>query len=331
MSDLYIFNKKVDSIFQLLGEKENDISYSVGYTLSTCKHFMQNFLTLLKIKTPFDPDKIKIRLQTHEKEKGFTDFEIIQEGEFHILVEAKRGWNFPTFEQLKKYSDRPSFKNSLAKDKRIIIFNESIPAYTKSHFKSNKIGIIEVEVIPWRTLEKLSISSIKMGRDNENRLLRDLNFYLQKISTMQNVDSNWVYVVSLGRGGPDNWNLTWQEIVNKHKKYFHGVGGNKSGWPAEPPNYIAFRYNGKLQSIHHIDSYQVFTDPSLHFPKVPKQIWGECYLYDLGPAIIPLKEVKAGKKIIRSMRVWAMLDLLLTCDTIQDARDKSHQRDQHSL
>ena len=30
------------------------------------------------------------------------------------------------------------------------------------------------------------------------------------------------------------------------------------------------------------------------------------------------------------MRVWAMLDLLLTCETIQDARDKSHAREQHS-
>jgi hypothetical protein len=146
---------------------------------------------------------------------------------------------------------------------------------------------------------------------------------------MQKVDSNWVFVVSLGHGGPDKWNISWRDIVVKHNKYFHPVGGSKGGWPAEPPNYIAFRYDGKLQSIHHIDRYQVFTDPSLHFPNVPKQQWGECYLYDLGKAIIPSQEVKTGKKIFRNMRVKAMLDLLLTSSTIEEARDKSKAREHH--
>ena len=143
---------------------------------------------------------------------------------------------------------------------------------------------------------------------------------------MQKIDSNWVYVVSLGSGIPDKWNVSWQEIVNKHLKYFHPVGGGKGGWPTEPPNYIAFRYNGKLQTIHHIDKYEVFTDPSAHFKTIPKANWNPHYLYYLGSAIKSSKDVKAGKKIVRSMRVWAMLDLLLTSKTIQEARDKSNAR-----
>ena len=70
----------------------------------------------------------------------------------------------------------------------------------------------------------------------------------------------------------------------------------------------------------------MFTDPSLHFKKTLKETWDPHYLYHLGPTIRPAHEVKAGKKIIRSMRVWAMLDLLLTSQTIQDARDNSHAR-----
>ena len=327
MSELYIFNKKIESIFQLLGEKENNISYSVAYSLSTCKEFLKNFLKHLGIRTPFDPEKIKIILQQHEREKGFTDFEIIQEREFHILIEAKRGWSFPSLDQLTKYTKRHSFKNSRAKEKRFLIFNESTPAFTQTHFKTNKIDDTVIEVIPWQILEKLTIASIKKGRDADNRLLRELNLYLQKISTMQKIDSNWVYVVSIGPGGPEKWNISWRDVVVKYNKYFCPVGGSKGGWPVEPPNYIAFRYEGKLQFIHHIDSYQVFTDPSLHFPNVPKQQWGECYLYDLGPAIKPPREVKSGKKIVRQIRVWAMLDLLLTSSTIEEARDKSKARE----
>lgn len=326
MADLYIFNDKIESVFQLLGQKENDISYSVGYAFSNCRHFLQKFLQHIKIKAPFDPDKIKIRLQTHEKEKGFTDFEIIQDNEFHIIVEAKRGWTFPSKAQLDKYATRPTFVSSTAKDKRIVVFNESIPAFTKTHFGITTIKTIPVEVISWNDIQKIASSSKAIGRDTENRLLKELNIYLDKISSMQKIDSNWVYVVSLGSGIPDKWSVSWQDIVNKHSKYFHPVGGSKGGWPAEPPNYIAFRYGGKLQSIHHIHKYEVFTDPSIHFKTIPKGTWDPHYLYDLGPAIRPSHEVKAGKKIIRSMRVWAMLDLLLTSQTIQDARDKSDAR-----
>jgi len=250
MTELYIFNNKVESIFQLLGQKENDISYSVGFAFGNCRQFLQKFLQHINIKTPFQPDKIKIRLQAHEKESGFTDFEIIQENEFHIIIEAKRGWAFPTQTQLDKYAARLSFKNSTAKDKRIIVFNESIPAFTKTHFNPS----FPVDVISWKIIYQLSTSSKSIGRDAENRILKELNIYLNKISSMQKIDSNWVYVVSLGSGIPDKWSISWQDIVNKHLKYFHPVGGGKGGWPAEPPNYIAFRYDGKLQTIHHIRS-----------------------------------------------------------------------------
>ena len=330
MSDLYIFDNKIDTIFQLIGQKENDISYSVGYTFANCPRFLESFLKQLNINARFQPDKIRIKLQTHEKNKGFTDFEILQENEFHIIIEAKRGWNFPNKSQLNKYISRPSFKKSSAKTKLIIIFNESTPHYTKAHFKGSPSKSIPAQVISWHTIRKLAASSIKNSGNRENRLLKELIKYLDKISTMQKIDSNWVYVVSLGWKKPIKWQINWQDIVNKKSKYFHPVGGGRGGWPAEPPNYIAFRYGGKLQSIHHVDNYEVFTDPSIYFSEIPKGNWDPHYLYHLGPKISSTNIVKSGKKIIRSMRVWAMLDLLLTCNTIQEARDKSKEREKHT-
>jgi hypothetical protein len=153
MTDLFIYDNKVENIFQLLGEKENDISYSVGYAFANCHHFLHNFLKHLNITTAFEAEKIKIKLQTHEKEKGFTDFEIIQEGEFHLTVEAKRGWIFPNNQQLKKYASRKCFKDSTAKNKRIIIFNESTAAFTQAHFAMTAISSHPVKVVSWQTVQ----------------------------------------------------------------------------------------------------------------------------------------------------------------------------------
>jgi hypothetical protein len=49
------------------------------------------------------------------------------------------------------------------------------------------------------------------------------------------------------------------------------------------------------------------------------------YFYWLGPAIKPDHEVKTGK-IWRSGGVSAALELLLTCDTISEARDRTDER-----
>lgn len=328
MPDLYLFNTKIESIFQLLGEKENDISYSVGYSLANNRQLLYNFLQHLNIKT-LQLDKVKIKLQTHEKDSGFTDFEIMQEGQFHLIVEAKRGWIFPTENQLNKYASRLTFKNSSAIDKRIIIFNESTPVYAQTHFPKKIINSFPVQVISWQTIQRITNSSVKRGRQAENNILQNLDKYLNKISTMQKIDSNMVFVVSLGWSKPNNWQINWQDIVNKKRKYFHPVGGRKGGWPAEPPNYIAFRYGGKLQTIHHIDKYEVFTNPATHFKEIPSANWEPHYLYYLGPSIAPTRDVKTGK-IYPSGRKWAMLDLLLTSDSVSEASDKTWQRQQNS-
>lgn len=102
------------------------------------------------------------------------------------------------------------------------------------------------------------------------------------------------------------------------------MGGG--GWPKEPPNYIAFRYYGKLQSIHHIESYIVTKDLNVNIPEMPSKT-ESCafFVYDLGPAIFPSKEVKTGT-IYPNGRVWCHLDTLLTCDTISEARDLTKKR-----
>ena len=54
------------------------------------------------------------------------------------------------------------------------------------------------------------------------------------------------------------------------------------------------------------------------------------FVYRLGPAIRPQKEVRTGN-IYRNGKVWAMLDTLLTCDTISEARDLTKRRKQQEV
>ena len=139
---------------------------------------------------------------------------------------------------------------------------------------------------------------------------------------MQSVTSNETYVVSVSGDTFEGGETTFIEVVEKFRMYFHPVG---PGWPPNPPNYIGFRWNGQLQSIHHIESYEIITDYHPHFPSVPSSKIEPHFLYRLGPAIRPTHRVRTGN-IYKNGRRWAHLDLLLTSETIWDAWDKTNQR-----
>jgi hypothetical protein len=75
------------------------------------------------------------------------------------------------------------------------------------------------------------------------------------------------------------------------------------------------------------EGYEVFTDPQEHLEEIPStaHAWERHFLYRLGPPLVPPKEVRTGN-LFRAARVEAGLDLLLTCDTISDARDQTQAR-----
>lgn len=322
MSELFIHKKKINSVFQLLGEKENDISYSVGWALANSHNFLDVFLkAAVDWNGEYSPDDILVRLQGHESGGGFTDFEIEYPGYFHLIIEAKKGWNFPGENQLIKYTKRVNFKKSSAKIKKLLVLSESSEEYANAHFKIGRLKGIDIKTISWKDVYNYSKKAMIGGSHAEKRLLIELNKYLESIMTMQNQDSNWVYIVSLNNRPPvAGATISHIEIVNNKHRYWHPVGG---GWPKEPPNYIAFRYRGKLQSIHHIERYTVFTDPHEIIKEVPSTDWKvPHFAYKLGPGFSPANEVKNGK-LFGSGRVKVRLDKLFTCETISEARDAS--------
>ena len=323
MSELVAYGTEVSSVFQLIGNLENDITKSIAWALARCPEFLKaviNEVMSLEINT----QNVRIKYQEFEKNKGITDLEITDDTSFYIIIEAKRGWILPGAEQLALYSQRRNIIESPVSHKAIISMSECSEDYANAYLPFKVINDIPVKHLSWKKIYELA-NSAKVGSSiSHKNMLKELMRYLGGIMTMQAKESNWVYVVSLSTEKPENCDLTWVELVEKKMKYFHPFGIN--GWPKEPPNYIGFRYGGRLQSIYHIESYSItknIHDEIEEMPNVEDEY--EHFVYSLGKPIIPSKVVKTGN-IYASGRKWAMLDTLLTANTIHEASEISKQR-----
>jgi len=314
-AEITLHGRSINSIFELLGLKENDITYSLGWAFSQCVSFREMFLRTLFRGTR--STKVEnVLLQEYEAGSGITDIEL-RGPDTHVIIEAKRGWVLPSVSQLKQYSLR---LRSPVSRRMLVTMSECSADYARLHLPA-KVGGIAVRHLGWNDVRRLADRSD--GTHAEKRLLKQFRTYLERIVKMQEQDSNWVYVVSLGRDTPEWSALSWRDIVTTKRRYFHPFGSRR--WPKEPPNYMAFRYEGRLQSIHHVDDCKIVTDMHAEIPEIDPEPWEPHFLYALGAPIHPPKVVKTGK-IYPSGRVWAMIDLLLTCDTIAEARDRSQER-----
>lgn len=323
MRNCYLHSQKVESIFQLLGEKENDITFSLGWVMSKSPALFNFFLHEVMISDNHITGQENIFLQEHQKNHGgFTDIEIKGDN-FHLIIEAKRGWALPSTDQIQKYCCRFSKET---KQNHVVTVSECTKTYFDNFFQKPVVPF-QVTHIPWARFHSLSKMAIPFESNFEKRLLQEFIKYLEKIMTIQNLETNWVYVVSIANKIQEGYSISWRDIVEKRKKYFHPVAGG--GWPTIPPNYIAFRYDGKLQSIHHIESFVVSQDLSKEVEGLPSTDWDPHFVYSLGPAIKPTHEVKTGN-IYPSGRVWCMLDTLLTSQSISEARDISQNRIQRN-
>jgi len=111
MAELLLHGKRIESVFQLLGDHENDITYSVGWALAHSPTFLQTFLDAVAMPG-LDSANAVLRLQEYASGEGITNIEIEAPGSFHLIVEVKRGWTLPTLEQLGMYAARTASSSS---------------------------------------------------------------------------------------------------------------------------------------------------------------------------------------------------------------------------
>jgi len=325
MIELYLHNRALVSIIELLGDNENDITAGIGWALSHSPAFL-NALMRQVFPNVSKPKIQRIMLQDYHNSHGITDIEIIGE-EVHCIIEAKRGWNVPREHQLQKYAAKLS--SSRSRYCALVVMAECSDEYARLGLYLRRfVSGFKVIYLSWGDVFDIC-SPASTCTHAEKRLLTELHTYLRRIVSMQDQESNLVYVIAAGGPSVQDWcGMSWRDYVLRNRLFFLPVDG-RAHWPKEdPPNYLGFRYEGKL-SIHHVEKYEIVSALPGHIPRVRRRkSWMDepHYLCKLGPPIIdPPHEIRATKKL-RNFPVKAALDLLLTCKTIPAARNKTNKR-----
>jgi len=317
------YSRPVESVFSLIGEDERAITDSLAWVLDCCPTFRRQLLKRLAGTSPKGAN-LTVSTQTFGEKSGFTDIEISGTSDLHLVIEAKRGWTLPSEEQLRRYAKRLK-KNGLPTKANLLVSASECSGTYARLFLPHKVKGIPVRHISWRAvLDICRRSKGESSSHQEKAWLSQFGEYLKGVASMQDVQSNWVYVVSLStseiRKGSG---YTWIDVIERDESYFHPVG---STWPTSPPNYVAFRYHGRLQSIHHVEKYKVcnrLQDEDKRWPTTNRPH----FVYNLGRAIRPPLDISLGN-LYSNARVWCLIDTLLTgrYKTLKDARDASAKR-----
>jgi hypothetical protein len=319
--ELTKYGTAVPTLFHLLGSNEVDVTAALGYALARAPGFAERVLAAAGI----DDTPTEVRLEQRSELLGRTDVEI-QAGTSLVILEAKLGFAEPSEDQIERYARILAGVRAEGRAlKTAIIATTAWPDELAERRLAPVVLGSPVRHVSWRSLAAMS----SVARASETRegkaVLDDFGIFLRSVIAMTNVDSNLVYVVSLGDGGPTTGGVTWRNVVADNRLYWHKVGGDRSGWPVEPPNYLGFRWHGRLQSIRHVEGHRLFRDPKDVLPAAEPGDWGPHICYLLGPPILP-QGAASSKGLWPSGRCWVALDLLLLCDSIAEARDLTRQR-----
>ena len=318
--DLRLSGKEIDTVFRLNGVDENSVTFAFGWALSRSPILLRTIIYDLA-KCEFDPELVSIELQKFGKDKGFTDIEIFIPKFLHIVIEAKQHWELPPIKQLEKYAKRLNTRH--ISNPLLVTLSAASRGYAQRRLPST-INLVPVVHRSWADLHTLVNQAYCSTKSMEEKLwLREFKIYLRGFVSMRNLQDNRVYVVALSKEPiKEDEGYTWIDVVERDNCYFHPI---RKGWPVMPPNYIAFRYDGQLQSVHHIESYNVIADLSSC-----NEFWPESdadhFVYQLGPAIKPFDKVKSGR--IWNRRGWCCIDTLLSgaCKSVKEAMEETNRR-----
>jgi len=295
------------------------MTFALGFALSRSEQLLQHLLHSLGIPL-HTQNNATIQLQTGRRGVGITDIEVSTDG-ILLVIEAKRGSELPAQSQLARYA---SLCRNPAGRAILLTITNATPEYAKHIISSVAVPAVDIVHFSWRQIRRLAQTGHAAATAiTEKHTLSDLITYLGGILGAENIYSNLVYVVSLGGGNPPRWTISWIDIVEKEQRYFYATSGG--GWPS-PPNYIGFRYDGRLQRIYHVKQWEIVPDLRVVFKQPNGPDWGPRYLLHLDSPIVIERVVKTGPRVRISNRVWCMIDTLLTCDTISEALSATEAR-----
>lgn len=311
--DLYIGRRPVETVFDLMGTNEDDLTYALGWGLKQSPSLTQDLVEMLRLEAV--GSLRTVRLQQSERLAGRTDIELDFD-EAQVIIEAKIGWALPRAGQLDQYAGRELVDE---RKRLLVVLSEATETYARGK-GGLPLTVSEVPVVYLRwsdVIDKVKSAAAASSSLNEKQLLRELGDYLRSVVKPVDPYSAKTYCVSLGQQPRQGWRRSTKQILEEDLKYTHPYAIN--GWTKVPPNYIAFRWNGHVQSIHHVEACELIDDPSAFISDAPWHGVEHSFLaYTLGSKLGPADPLPMGQNY-RDTRLWVALDLLLTAPTLLEA------------
>ena len=249
---LHVGSKPVATVFDLLGSAENDLTYALGWALAKAAGFAR--ILMIDAFGQDVGEVVAVNLQRFGPDGGFTDIEVVATGG-HLIVEAKRGWQVPQLVQLERYRNRPAGVPAVL----LSLSAASRDWALRQGRLPRALGDVRVDHRSWGDLARLADTSANRATGTSKQLLRDLALYTKGVSRIRDVSSNWAYCVVLAQARMHGSTATWMDVPLVHRRYTHPYDKH---WPTTPPNYLAFRWRGKVRQFNHVENTLVVDDLS---------------------------------------------------------------------
>ena len=317
MADITRHGAEVSSVFDLIGTDENDLTASLGFALTKSPALLDAIVRRVWPEASSVGSDVGFALEVRA-EDGRTDLEI-RLGDALLIVEAKRGWLLPGVSQLRRYTRRISSDVGAG---ALISLSQASRELAAYHLPS-EVGGVPVRHLPWvDVMADIAIAS--RGRRGQERLwLDEFHAYLQGVIRVRQPYDSRTYCVVINNELPaEGGQHTFREYVTDANTYFHPFGTLR--WPTEPPNFLAFRWDGAVQRIHRVAHFEVVPTLREKYPTMsesPKTM-SPHVIYDLGARLPPLEPIPNGAQY-RASRIWVLLDLLQTSATLEAAHAAS--------
>lgn len=299
--------RDVHSVFDLLGRDENDLTAALAFTLSRSPRLLD---ALRQRLLPACTSTLSVHLEVRQSAAGRTDLEL--SGDRHLaVIEAKRGWLLPGQSQLALYAPRIHAVGS-----GTLSTLSSADATWAAHCLPTQVAGIPVTHLSWDDVRADLADATRSTRGHERTWLDEFTTYLARTVKVRDVADSWTYCVSVSARAVGGGSQTARSFV-ENGFYFHPYGIN--GWPARPPNFIAFRWHGKVQRVHRVEKAAVVPTLSHRWASIPTtpETAMPHVVYELGPRV-SFTPIPNGAQY-RASRLWVLLDQLLTRPTLADA------------